>query len=39
MLLHQEFIAGRSAVGAAVPTKVVERTSESPGLIRHAVVG
>jgi hypothetical protein len=39
MLLHERLIAGRSATAPAVPTKVVERTSESPGLIRHAVVG
>ena len=39
MLLHERLIAGRSATAPAVPTKVVERTSEPPGLIRHAVVG
>jgi asparagine synthase (glutamine-hydrolysing) len=38
MLLHEAFVAGRSAAAPAVPTKVVERT-ESPGLILHAVVG
>jgi hypothetical protein len=38
MLLHEAFVAGRSAATPAVPMKVVER-AESPGLIRHAVVG
>jgi asparagine synthase (glutamine-hydrolysing) len=39
MLLHELFIVAPSATRAAVPTKVVERTHEAPGPVRHAVVG
>jgi hypothetical protein len=38
MLLHEAFVAGRSAAAPAVPTKFLER-SESPDLMRHVVVG
>jgi hypothetical protein len=38
MLLHESSVASPSAAPVAVPTKVVERTVESPGPIRHAVV-
>jgi len=39
MLLHESFIAAPSKSPAAVPVKMVERTRQSPGPIRHAVVG
>jgi len=39
MLLHESFIAAPSKSPAAVPVKTVERTRQSPGPIRHAVVG
>jgi asparagine synthase (glutamine-hydrolysing) len=39
MLLHESFIASPSVSPAATPAKVVERTPESSGPIRHAVVG
>jgi asparagine synthase (glutamine-hydrolysing) len=38
MLLHESFVASPSAAPIAVPAKVVERTLESHGPIRHAVV-
>jgi asparagine synthase (glutamine-hydrolysing) len=38
MLLHESFIASPSAAPVAVPTKVVERSAESQGPLRHAVV-
>jgi asparagine synthase (glutamine-hydrolysing) len=39
MLLHEAFVASPSLAPPATPVKVVERTREPPGPIRHAVVG